>query len=369
MLSGVFEQKQLAYQRLPERGRRNRCGVAFRVLLALVLLILTLSKVSEVRAQKTGPVVRLGVSGISGSNSFPYVSKQLGLYGKYNVDVELVLFQSGIQLTQAMISGDLPLGLIDGPPILAANLAGANLVFIAGNINTFPYTIVAKNEFRSALDLKGKRVGISRYGAASDTSVRLALEHQGLKPDKEVAIVQVGGQSERFAALRAGAVDATIVSPPFNLVARRLGFKDLIDISETGIAYPHLQVAARRDFIERSPEQVTKFLKGLIEGTSYWKDPAKKESVIRAVAQFLRLDRDKDREELDETFRYYGKLFPARPYATIAGLEYTAELLKKSRPEAKNLRVKDYVVDRFVEELEKEGFLAQLYGGRRAELK
>jgi NitT/TauT family transport system substrate-binding protein len=365
MLPRVVEQKRLTYHRLPERARRDRCGAAFRLFLALVLLILGLGEVSEVHAQRAGSAVRLGVSGVSGSNAFPYVSKQLGLYGKYNVDVELVLFQSGIQLTQAMISGDLPLGLIDGPPILSANLAGANLVFIAGNINTFPYTIVSKSKFRTALDLRGKRVGISRYGAASDTSVRLALEQQGLKPDKEVAIVQLGGQSERFAALRAGAVDATIVSPPFNLVARRLGFRDLVDISETGIAYPHLQVAARRDFIERNPDQVTKFLKGLIEGTSYWKDPAKRESVIRAVAQFLRLDRDKDREQLDETFRYYGKLFPARPYATIDGLEYAAALLKKSRPEAKNLRVRDYVVDRFVDELEKEGFLGQLYGGHR----
>jgi hypothetical protein len=105
-------------------------------------------------------------------------------------------------------------------------------------------------------------------------------------------------------------------------------------------------------------------LKGLIEGTSYWKDPARKETVIRAVAQFLKLDRDKDRDQLEETFRYYGKLFPARPYATMDGLEYAAELFRKSRPEAKSFRVRDQVVDRFIEELEREGFLAQLYGGR-----
>jgi NitT/TauT family transport system substrate-binding protein len=266
-------------------------------------------------------------------------------------------------MTQAMVSGDLPLGLIDGPPVLAANLAGANLVMIAGNINTFPYTIIAKSDFQNALDLKGKRIGISRYGSSSDTAVRLTLERQNLKPDRDAAILQIGGQSERFAALRAGVVDATIVSPPFNLVARRLGFKDLIDISETGIPYAHLQVAARRDFVDRYPDQVVRFLKGLIEGTSYWKDPSKKESVIRAVASFLKLDREKDREQLDETFRYYGKLFPARPYPTVEGMEYAAELLKKSRPDARNLRAKDYVVNRFIDELAKEGFLSQLYGG------
>jgi ABC-type nitrate/sulfonate/bicarbonate transport system substrate-binding protein len=331
--------------------------------IALVFLSSTFSLVADARAQKTGSTVRLGVAGISGSNSHPYVSKQLNLFNKYNVDVEPVAFQGGIQLTQAMVSGDLQLGLIDGPPVWAANLAGANLVFIAGNINTFPYTIVSKSEFRNALDLKNKKIGISRYGSASDTSTRLVLERENLKPDKDVVILQIGGQSERFAALRAGVVDATIVSPPFNLVARRLGFKELIDISESGIAYPHLQVAARRDFIERYPDQAMRFLKGMIEGTSYWKDPAKKELVIKAVAKFLKLDGEKDREQLDETFGYYGKIFPVRPYPSLEGMEYAMELFKKNRPDAKNLKAKDYVVNRFIEELEKDGFLAQVFRG------
>jgi NitT/TauT family transport system substrate-binding protein len=341
--------------------RRTSAPLSITLIIALFFLSAIVS--DDVHAQKAGPVIRLGVAGISGSNSYPYVSKQLNLFAKYKVDVELVVFQGGTQMTQAMVSGDLPLGLIDGPPVMAANLAGANLVMIAGNINTFPYTIISKNDFRNALDLKGKRIGISRYGSSSDTAVRLTLERQNLKPDRDAAILQIGGQSERFAALRAGVVDATIVSPPFNLVARRLGFKDLIDISETGIPYAHLQVAARRDFVDRYPDQVVRFLKGLIEGTSYWKDPSKKEPVIRAVASFLKLDREKDREQLDETFRYYGKIFPARPYPTVEGMEYAAELVKKSRPDAKNLHATDYIVNRFIDELEKEGFLSQLYGG------
>jgi ABC-type nitrate/sulfonate/bicarbonate transport system substrate-binding protein len=159
-------------------------------------------------------------------------------------------------------------------------------------------------------------------------------------------------------------VDATIVSPPFNLVARRLGFRELIDISEAGIAYPHLHVAARRDFIERSPDQALRFLKGMIEGTSYWKDPAKKGLVTRSVARFLKLDSEKDRDQLDETFRYYGKLFPARPYPSMEGMDYALELLKKNRPDAKNLRAKDYVVNRFIDEIEREGFLAPLFRGQ-----
>ena len=326
----------------------------------IALILINCFSFTPAHAQKTAPV-RLGIAGISGSSAHAFVTKDLHLFSKYSVDVEPVVFQGGIQMTQALFSGDLPLGLIDGVPVLAANLAGANLVFIAGNINTFPYTILGRSELRSAADLKGRKIGISRYGSVSDMATRLALERSNLKPDKEVAILQIGGQSDRFAALRAGLIDATIVSPPFNLVARRLGFKELIDISETGAPYPHLHVAARRDFLERFPDQALRFLKGMIEGTSYWKDPTKKDVVNRSVARFLKLDPEKDREQLDETFRYYGKLFPARPYPSLEGMEYALELLQKSRPEAKNMRVRDYVVNRFIDELQKENFLTPLF--------
>jgi ABC-type nitrate/sulfonate/bicarbonate transport system substrate-binding protein len=336
-----------------------RIAAIFRCFLIATLLIDCFS-FATAQAQKSGPV-RLGIAGISGSSVHAFVTKQLNLFSKYGVDVEPVVFQGGIQMTQALFSGDLPLGLIDGVPVLSANLAGANLVFIAGNINTFPYTILGRSELRSATDLKGRKIGISRYGSVSDMATRLALERSNLKPDKEVAILQIGGQSDRFAALRAGLIDATIVSPPFNLVARRLGFKELIDISETGAPYPHLHVAARRDFLERFPDQALRFLKGMIEGTSYWKDPAKKEIVMRNVARVLKLDPEKDREQLDETFRYYGKLFPARPYPSLEGMEYALELLQKSRPEAKNLHAKDYIVNRFIDELQKENFLTPLF--------
>lgn len=335
-----------------------------RLWLGPLLLISQIPLVTSAHAQKSLPAVRVGIAGISGSNAHPYVSDQLGLFAKNGIGMEQVVFQGGTQLVQAMVAGELPLGLIDGTPIFAADMRGANIVFIGGVINTLPYTIVSQSDIRAPNDLRGKRIGISRYGSSSDIAVRLTLERKNLKPDKEVAILQIGGQSERFAALKAGVVQATIVSPPFNLVARRLGFNDLIDISDTGIAYPHIQVAAAREFIDRHPDQVVRFLKGLFEGMSYWKDPAKKDPVTRTLAKFLKLDPEKERDQLDETFRYYGKVFPSRPYASLEGLEYSVALLKKTRPEAKNLQAKDYVVNRFVDELEKEGFLARLTGMR-----
>lgn len=318
----------------------------------------------NVFAQKSVPSVRLGIAGISGTNSHPYVSKQLGLFQKHGIEVELIAFQGGSQLIQAMLAGDLPLAFSEGTTVLASNIKGVNLVFIAGIVNTFPFTILAKAEIKTPADLRGKKIAISRFGSSSDVAVRHAVERYDLKPDKDVIILQVGGQSERFAALRAGVVDAAIVSPPFNLVGRRLGFNDLIDMSESGVAYAHQQIVARKDFIERQPDLVLRFLRGTVEGLGYWKDPSKKEAVTQSVAKFLKLDPQKDKEQLDETFRYYGKVFPTKPYPTLEGLELSANILKKARPDAKDLQVKDSVVNRFVGELEKEGFLGRVFGGR-----
>lgn len=337
--------------------------------MALVVVILALwagaiSPARDAWSQKSPPALRLGVAGISGTNSHYYVDKQLGLFQKYNIDVELIAFQGGSQLFQAAMSGDLHFITGEGTLILGSNLRGADLFAVAGVINTFPFTISSKAEIRNPSDLRGRKIAISRFGSASDTAVRSTLERYNLKAEKDVILLQIGGQSERFAALRTGLVDAAIISPPYNLVARRMGFNDLIDLSETGVAYALQQIVARKEFIERQPDLVMRFLRGLIEGFGYWKDPSKKAVVTENVARFLKLDPQKDREQLDETFRYYGKLFSSKPYPTLEGLELAAQMLKKARPDVKDLQPKDYVVNRFIGELEKEGFLARVFGNR-----
>jgi len=327
--------------------------------LSLLAFAALLASAPQASAQK----VRLGVAGISGTNAHPYVSKQLGLYQKYNVDMELIAFQGGSQLIQTMLAGDIPISLSEGVTALATNIKNPQLYFIAGVVNIFPFTILAKPEIQHPADLRGKKIAISRFGSSSDVAVRTAIERHGLT-DKDIVILQVGGQSERFAALRSGVVDAAIVSPPFNLVGRKLGFKEVIDVSETGVAYAHQQIVARKDFIDGQPDFVMRILRATIEGLGYWKDPAKREMVTQNVAKFLKLDAQKERDQLDETFRYYGRVFPAKPYATVEGLELSASILKKARPDAKDLNAKEFVVNRFIAEMEKDGSLAKAMGAR-----
>jgi NitT/TauT family transport system substrate-binding protein len=315
-------------------------------------------------SQRNLPTVRIGIEAPAGTNSHYYVSKQLGLFQKHGINIELISFPGGTVGLQALFAGDIQFATSDGVAGLSANLRGANLYFIAGMINTFPFSILSRPEIRTPQELRGKKIVISRYGSSSDTAVRAAVERYDLKPDKDVIILQGGGQSERFAALRAGAVDAAIVSPPLNLAGRKLGFNEVIDLSESGVAYSHQQIVAIKDYLDRNPDTVLRTLRALIEGLAAWKDPAKKSLVMSHVAKYLRLDLEKNKDQVEETYRYYSKTFPTKPYSTAEGLEFTAQILKKNRPEAKDLQAKDFLNNRFVAELEKEGFLTKVFGGK-----
>lgn len=330
----------------------------------LSLAILLLGAPAAWAQPKAMPTVRIGIEAPAGTNSHYHVTRQAGLFQKHGVNMELIAFPGGTVGMQSLIAGDIQFATQDGVATLTANLRGANVYFVGGMINTFPFSILSRAEIKAPADLRGKKIVISRYGSSSDTAVRTAVEKYGLRPDKDVIILQGGGQSERFAALKAGVVDAAIVSPPLNLAGRQLGFNEVIDLSESGVAYAHQLVVATKDYLDRNPDTTLRTLRALCEGLSLWKDPAKKSFVMGAVAKYLRLDPEKHRDQLEETHRYYSKTFPTKPYPLLEGVEFTAQLLKRNRPEAKDLQAKDYVIYRYIAELEKEGFLAKVFGGK-----
>jgi len=332
--------------------------------LVMVCMFVAILSSGVAWAQKSLPTVRIGIEAPAGTNSHYYVTKQLGLFQKHGINIELISFPGGTVGLQALLAGDIQFASADGTAGLQANLRGANIYFVAGMINTFPFSILSKPEIRLPADLRGKKIVISRYGSSSDTAVRVAVEKYDLKPDKDVIILQGGGQSERFAALRAGAVDAAIVSPPLNLAGRKMGYNEVIDLSQSGVAYSHQQIVAIKDYLDRNPDTVLRTLRALIEGLAAWKDPAKKSAVTSYIAKYLRLDPEKNKDQIEETYRYYSNTFSTKPYATAEGLEFTAQILKRNRPEAKDMQAKDYLVNRFVAELEKEGFLAKVFGGK-----
>src|SRR5262249_34438258 len=230
--------------------------------------------------------IRVGIPGLSAEFAPVWAARDKGLLKKYNLDTEVIAMQGGTQLVQAMIGGSLDFAVMGGAYLTGA-VKGADLVMVATHINKFPYSLIVKPAIKRTEDLKGTRLAISRFGSSSDTKLRVSLQRSGINPDKDVTILQVGGQTERYAALKAGVVDGTIVIP------QRAEFNEIFNMTKLNIPYPQEGVVASRQYIAKRRDILLRFLKGFVEAVRDLK--ADKEFAITVLTKHLRMDPKKDR--------------------------------------------------------------------------
>ncbi|MGZ8494960.1 MAG: ABC transporter substrate-binding protein, partial [Candidatus Binatia bacterium] len=201
------------------------------------LALFTLIVVCPVASPGAEPMI-VGVSGPSINMMYAFVTRDASLWQKHNSDPRVVLFEAGSILAQAMLSGDVKMSVSSGPAVIASRSQGADTIIVAAFVNTLPYSLVSAKAITKWDQLKGKRIAISRFGSGTDTAIRLALRKFGLNPIKDVTILQMGSQPDRVRALAAGSIDATLVSPPLDLAAKKQGYNILVNLVDLGIAYP-----------------------------------------------------------------------------------------------------------------------------------
>ena len=155
-----------------------------------------------------------------------WVAFDAGYFKKYGLDVNLVLIRSAATITSALIAGETPMIQLGGNGTIQAALQGADTVNVLTLVSIIPQSLVVTPDIKTADDLKGKRFGVSRFGALSDLVIRRYLRKFGLDPGKDVTIVQVGGIPELLAAMKAGAISGGSLSPPVLTAAKKAGFKE-----------------------------------------------------------------------------------------------------------------------------------------------
>lgn len=327
---------------------------SFRRIFVLFALM-TQSNVGSVMAEP----LRVGIPGLSAEFTPVWAAHDRGLLKKYGFETEIIAMQGGTQLAQAIIGGSIPIAVMGGAYLTAA-ARGADLVMIATHMDKFPYSLIVKPNFKRVEDLRGSKLAISRFGSSSDAGLRVALQKLGLNPDKDVTILQVGGQTERFAALKAGSVDGTVVIPPLSGAAQRLGYNSLINMTKLGIPYPQEGVVVSRQMIASRREMVSRFLKAYIEGVKELKTD--KEFAIGVMAKHLRMDRKKDREALEDSFQevVLDQMLKI-PSINLEAIRVGLELLGKDKPAGASNNPRDYVDGSLMQELVKSGFTEQLY--------
>src|SRR5262250_2744112 len=216
---------------------------------ALLTLVFSLCLVSSSYAQLTK--INAAYSAESSWSLATWVAYEGGLFKKYGLDVDLVLIRSASTITSALLAGETPMIQLGGNGTIQAALQGADCVNVLTLVPLIPQSLVVSPNIKTAEDLKGKRIGVSRFGALSDLVVRRYLRKFGLDPTKDVTIVQIGGIPELLAAMKAGAISGGSMSPPVLTAAKKAGFKELADFESLDYKYPATTIATTRSFIQR----------------------------------------------------------------------------------------------------------------------
>ncbi len=259
---------------------------------------------------------------------------------------------------QAALAGEIQFITSGGVANINANVTGADFTGLTATLNTFVFKVFAHPDIKRPENLKGKKVGISRLGGASDFSIRYALGYWGLVPDKDVAIIQVGGEPESLLALQNRAVDAAILSEPFASLAKRNGSVLLSDLSQLGVPYTMHGFGVRKSYVQANRDTTIRFMKAYLEGIYVFK--TNKDLSLNILKKYTRQD---DLSLVQTAYDEMSQRLIRRvPYPNREGIQTIIDQLAKTRPEMKNLNPNDFIDPSILKEIEDSGFIKKLYG-------
>jgi len=278
-----------------------------------------------------------------------WVTKEAKLFEKYGNNVQLIFIQGATSAAAALTSGDAQVGMFS--PQVVISTPALELTMFGRLGNTMDNRIYARKGIKSIKEVK--RIAISRFGSNADFAARFLLQREGLRPDTDVALLQVGNQSNRITAVETNNADAAMLTPPMTLQARKLGMTLLIDASKLNIPYSSLMFVARKPYLAKMRAELVNFTKAMIEGVHLYK--SNKEFSLKVLAKYMRLQ---DREVLEENFREYD--FPTRLYPAREYFELPIQEVGKKNPKVLKESPDQYADMSLVKEIESSGFIDKL---------
>jgi NitT/TauT family transport system substrate-binding protein len=323
----------------------------------LALLSLFLASALGAQTQPSPEKLRLLYSAIGGSQASVWVPYEAGLFRKHGLDVELLYVGGGGRGAQVVQSGEVPIGIFTGGAIVNSNLAGGDLVKIASSMNAMTFVLMVRPEIRRVEDLKGKRIGITRFGSATDFGLRYVEAKWPLKRQRDFAVLQIGGMPEQLTALRGGALEAAVLNYELAIVARKEGFREMADISKMGLSFPTSSIGTTRSFIKRNENTVRKFVRAYAEGIHRAK--TQRGFTVEVMKKYLRND---DTALINDLYDLYIlQNIPQIPRPSPEAMKTVLDQLAETNPQVAQLRPEQFIDSRFFQELEKESFIQRLW--------
>jgi NitT/TauT family transport system substrate-binding protein len=290
-------------------------------------------------AQPAPVAVKLGYSVLSPANAALLIAAEGGIYERNGLDVELFALGAGQTAQAAIISGEVPAASASPTSAYAAVLAGADLAIVGAVFDTIAFQIISRPELTTLMDLRGKTVGVNRLEGAPHVALRYVVRRAaGVDLDRETRVIQVGAQPERVAALRSGAVQATLVDPPFAELAEREGLRVLADTAEMNVPYPLTALVMHGEFRRGQRDTARRVLQSVVDGTRAFRTD--RELGIRTLRTWFKVD---DEELLAQTYNYFSKLMPTDVLPRPEGLEVAWEELPAEQREGRSFQPQDIV--------------------------
>ena len=288
----------------------------------------------------------VGFSVVSGIHAGLYAAQEAGYFEREGLEVELTNLGAGIPAQAALLSGELMVASVSGASTINAILAGGDLAFTGAVFDTMPYQMAAVREITSMAELRGKTIGINRLGGTPHWVVRYMLRQAGLDPENDVRLLQIGQPPERLAAMRSGAIQATIVDSPFSLIAEKEGLRILADVAELGIPYPQSALVMNREWLRTKRDTARKVLQALVDGNRAFK--ADRDLGYRTLRRWFQMD---DAALLDETYAYFSRTVPTEALPRPEGIQMILDEAANEQPAARNLRPEDLIDPSLAREL------------------
>jgi NitT/TauT family transport system substrate-binding protein len=308
---------------------------------ALVIWLLCNATPLQAEAQTRLTPVRTAYSAVSAGIGTLWLTQEHEIFKKHGLESSLIYIRGGTTAVQALLAGEIQFGHLSPAPMMAAWAQGADFLWIGTTTHQMVFTLFADASVVKGADLKGKRIGITRLGSASDLAVRAALEQFGLGT-KDVTLLSVGGIPEILAAMRAGALNAGILSPPTSTAARDLGYRAILHLPDLGREFTFSGIAAKRSFVQGQPEIARAYMAALTEGAKRYKEDSR--AALRVLRKYLRAE---DRI-LESGYKEYDKAISSPLYPGMKGLEAVRDSLLDSTPQLNQIDLKKFVDDRFV---------------------
>ena len=271
--------------------------------------------------------LRVAYAAVTAAFSIPWIAKEAGIFQRHGLDVELVYIAAGSRAVQTLVGGSIDVAAIGGPAGVDAKLAGADTIYVAIPVNRVIVFTVAAPQIQRVEDLRGKSIGVTRVGTVTDFFTRIYLRQNGLVPDRDVMIRQMGGLPETVAGLKAGLIEGGTFGFPAVLHARAAGFRVLVDYNTAGYRYPLSSVIVTQKLLRTRESAIRAFLEAHIEAVHRFKTDAN--FAMNVIGKYTNTT---DRAMLEETQRVYADAFERVPYPNVEDMKLGITQVSRDEP-------------------------------------